>query len=138
MLPALQLPKVRALVEDKHIKLYLRDCKVIMAQSGTIMLVSLTFGAGYYGRFRGTEFYPARDCKQEYLDQLQDVENRGIEAVREIGILTGSCCICGRTLTAEESISDGIGPICAGKAFGIALPKKSAAKAFNPNALDLF
>lgn len=138
MLPPLHLPKVRALVEDKRIKLYLRDCKVIMAQSGSIMLVSPTFGAGYYGRFKNDTFYPARDCKQEYLDQLQDVENRGIEAVREIGILTGSCCICGRTLTAEESISDGIGPICAGKAFDIVLSKKNKPKAFSPNALNLF
>lgn len=37
------------------------------------------------------------------------------EAVR-FGKLYGVCCICGRTLTNEDSIEAGIGPICAGKA----------------------
>lgn len=38
-------------------------------------------------------------------------------AAVEYGHRTGSCCICGRTLTDPESIAAGIGPICAGK-FG--------------------
>jgi hypothetical protein len=33
----------------------------------------------------------------------------------EFGKLYGVCCICGRTLTNEESIEAGIGPICAGR-----------------------
>jgi hypothetical protein len=33
----------------------------------------------------------------------------------EFGKLYGVCAICGRTLTNEESIERGIGPICAGK-----------------------
>lgn len=37
------------------------------------------------------------------------------EAVK-FGKLYGVCCICGRTLTNEESIEAGIGPVCAGKA----------------------
>ena len=31
------------------------------------------------------------------------------------GMKTGSCCICGRTLTDPESVKAGIGPICAAK-----------------------
>lgn len=31
--------------------------------------------------------------------------------------LYGVCCRCGRTLTDENSISEGIGPICATKGF---------------------
>lgn len=31
------------------------------------------------------------------------------------GALYGTCCVCGRTLTNEESIEAGIGPICASK-----------------------
>lgn len=136
MLPSIQLPNVRSLIEERHIKLYLKDCKLIKAQSGSIILVSLTFGEGYYGRFRGVEFIPSRECTPEYITQLKDVETRGLEAVKEIGILTGSCCICGRTLTAEESINDGIGPICAGKAFGVAACKP-APKIFSSLSLDL-
>lgn len=37
------------------------------------------------------------------------------EQAREFGRLYGVCCICGRTLTNEESIAAGIGPICSGK-----------------------
>lgn len=39
------------------------------------------------------------------------------KAAVEYGHRTGSCCICGRTLTDPASIAAGIGPICAGK-FG--------------------
>lgn len=39
------------------------------------------------------------------------------KAAVEYGHRTGSCCICGRTLTDPASIEAGIGPICASK-FG--------------------
>lgn len=38
----------------------------------------------------------------------------------EAGVISkavGYCCICGRTLTAKQSVSAGIGPICSSKAF---------------------
>lgn len=38
-----------------------------------------------------------------------------LEEAKEWGALYGSCCVCSRTLTNEESIAAGIGPICAGK-----------------------
>lgn len=38
-----------------------------------------------------------------------------VEQAREFGVATGTCCVCGRTLTDEESIEAGIGPVCAGK-----------------------
>lgn len=34
---------------------------------------------------------------------------------KEWGALYGTCCVCGRLLTNEESIEAGIGPVCAGK-----------------------
>ncbi|QNN98604.1 hypothetical protein SEA_AESIR_38 [Microbacterium phage Aesir] len=34
---------------------------------------------------------------------------------KEYGHTHGYCLICGRLLTAEQSVADGIGPICAGK-----------------------
>lgn len=37
------------------------------------------------------------------------------------GRMTGECCICGRTLTAKESIRNHIGPICASK-YGFFYP----------------
>jgi len=38
-----------------------------------------------------------------------------IEEARKYGALYGVCVRCGRTLTDEYSIANGIGPICAGK-----------------------
>lgn len=37
------------------------------------------------------------------------------EQAAEFGALYGFCVVCGRTLTDEDSISRGIGPVCAGK-----------------------
>lgn len=112
---SLRFPKLIALCKDKGIKLYLDGCKVVMTQRGTFCLVSPVFGTGYYGTFRGDIFFPNRDCTPKMLEQLWAIEERGLDAVAEIGLLTGSCCICGRMLTAEDSIAGGIGPICGGK-----------------------
>lgn len=38
-----------------------------------------------------------------------------LEDAKAFGSLYGVCCMCGRILTNESSIADGIGPICAGK-----------------------
>lgn len=114
-LKPIAIPRTLNLMRDAHIKLYLKDCKLICTLAGKFCLVSLTYGDGYYGTVKGDTLYPTSQCKQEYLDQVLKVETEGTSAIREIGLLTGSCCICGRTLTNEESINGGIGPICAGK-----------------------
>lgn len=38
-----------------------------------------------------------------------------LEKAKELGHIYGMCMICGRTLTDETSISQGVGPVCAGK-----------------------
>jgi len=38
-----------------------------------------------------------------------------LEEAKKYGQQTGTCCQCGRELTNENSIREGIGPICAGK-----------------------
>lgn len=38
-----------------------------------------------------------------------------LEQAKTFGAIYGVCCVCGRTLTDENSIAAGIGPICAGK-----------------------
>lgn len=35
-----------------------------------------------------------------------------LEEAKDFGALYGVCCVCGRTLTNEESIEAGIGPVC--------------------------
>jgi hypothetical protein len=38
-----------------------------------------------------------------------------IEQAKQYGKVTGTCCVCSRRLTDEESIAEGIGPVCAKK-----------------------
>lgn len=38
-----------------------------------------------------------------------------IEFAKQYGALYGTCIVCGRTLTNEESIEAGIGPVCGAK-----------------------
>jgi hypothetical protein len=112
----LSFPKTIDIVLRNDIRLHLGDCKIVITQAGRLCLVSPLFGSGYYGSFeRDGTFRPTKQCTPEMIAKLQDVEARGIEAVKEIGRLTGICCVCGRTLTNEGSIEDGIGPVCAGR-----------------------
>lgn len=127
-----RFPRIVSLVRDKNVKLHLSTCKVVITQAGRMVLVAPTFGQGLWGSFReekGTErfgvFSPNRsffslpqDQAKFMLEQLGLVEDKGLEAVKSISKLTGNCCICGRTLTAENSIEEGIGPICSGKLEG--------------------
>jgi hypothetical protein len=115
---AYNFPKLVNLVLSQNIKLRLRHCKVVLTQAGVLCVVAPVFGEGYYGRFRDATFNPNKTCTEEIIAELQDVEDRGMAAVKEIGMLTGCCCICGRTLTDDYSIANGIGPICAGKVVG--------------------
>jgi len=40
-----------------------------------------------------------------------------LDEAAAFGKLYGQCCVCGRTLTDEVSIANGIGPVCAGKGW---------------------
>lgn len=115
-LPILSFPKTIDIVLRNNVRLHLGDCKIVITQAGRICLVSPLFGSGYYGTFEHDgAFRPTKQCTEAMIAKLRDVEERGIEAVKDIGRLTGICCVCGRTLTNEASIEDGIGPICAGR-----------------------
>jgi len=47
--------------------------------------------------------------------RLRPEHRMSLEEAKEFGALYGTCCVCGRTLTNEDSIEAGIGPVCAGK-----------------------
>jgi len=44
-------------------------------------------------------------------------EKMTLDEAKAWGVLYGTCCVCGRTLTDETSIEQGIGPVCAGKGW---------------------
>lgn len=49
------------------------------------------------------------------INTLRAEWKMSLEEAKEFGKLYGVCCKCGRELTDETSIAEGIGPICAGK-----------------------
>lgn len=49
------------------------------------------------------------------VGRLRDEHKMCLEEAKQFGALYGTCCVCGRTLTNEESIAEGIGPVCRGK-----------------------
>lgn len=49
------------------------------------------------------------------IRKLRPEHRMTLEEAKEFGALYGTCCVCGRTLTKESSIAEGIGPVCSGK-----------------------
>lgn len=49
------------------------------------------------------------------IKNLSAATKLSLAEAKAFGALYGTCCVCGRTLTNEDSIAAGIGPICAGK-----------------------
>lgn len=49
------------------------------------------------------------------ISKLTSADRMGLDEAKAFGAIYGVCCQCGRTLTDERSIAEGIGPICAGK-----------------------
>lgn len=50
------------------------------------------------------------------LRSIDPAWKMSLEQAKDFGALYGMCCVCCATLTAEQSIEDGIGPVC-GKRF---------------------
>lgn len=94
--------------------------------------VNLTDGGQYgqnkwYGRITvDGHFQPGEaarnldaEAKKEFWNLLKRLRDGEAEQVfSEFGKNFGTCCICGRDLTNEESVAQGIGPICRQRAFG--------------------
>jgi hypothetical protein len=59
------------------------------------------------------------DARFEYaagaLQRLRPEWKMTRDEAKAFGALYGTCCVCGRTLTDEQSIADGIGPVCGSK-----------------------
>lgn len=84
--------------------------------------IYVTEGSGeegvYLGKVMGGNFLPSRDCTADQKSRILAAAADPAAAAVAYGQRTGNCCICGRELTAEESIERFIGPICAER-FGL-------------------
>ena len=84
---------------------YFKDGKVYKIQQ------SQSSGHLYAKVLNGSHWdYAAGEVRNLYEDQRLTAAEAA-----EYGKLYGVCCVCGRTLTNEQSISEGIGPICSGR-----------------------
>jgi hypothetical protein len=79
----------------------------------------VTAGADYLGRVTDGRFHSAMACTPAQRTAIVAVAAKPHDAAKAYGLKTGQCSCCGRELTNGESISLGIGPICATK-FGFA------------------
>ena len=120
-------PKVRLSFNDNPLILSVAGDKARAPGS-----INLTDGGSYgqnkwYGRIdTDGSFTPAEAArnlavgdKAELWALLERLRTGDAERVfAEYGHRFGVCCICGRELTNERSVSDGIGPVCKSRAFG--------------------
>lgn len=72
----------------------------------------------YLGKVMGGKFLRDRECTDDQQTRIVAAASNPAEAAKAYGMRTGNCSICGRELTAEESIERFIGPICLSK-FGL-------------------
>jgi hypothetical protein len=71
----------------------------------------------YLGKVTGGLFFGTRECTAEVQTEVLALLSSPAETVIAYGKRTGQCAICSRELTDPESVSRGIGPICADR-FG--------------------
>jgi len=70
-------------------------------------------GETYLGKVLGAKFFPSRDCTADHKTRVIAIAADPAGSAKAFGLRTGSCSVCGRTLTNGVSIDLGIGPICA-------------------------
>lgn len=72
----------------------------------------------YLGKVLGGSFTKTAACSADQADRIVAAASNPSEAAKAYGQRTGNCSICGRELTAEESLEKFLGPVCA-KKYGI-------------------
>jgi len=88
--------------------------------AGTVYKVQMNLkGTGIYAKRLDVDPDGTRTWTYCGWQGMRDLREHGTkvrgDTVKAYGALYGQCMICGRHLTNEESISEGIGPVCAGK-----------------------
>jgi hypothetical protein len=83
------------------------------------------YGANvWYGRIStdGT-YHPSANATEAVRTILRRLSADPVNVATEYGKLTGQCCFCGLSLTTDESLMVGYGPVCATN-YGLSWGKK--------------
>jgi uncharacterized protein DUF6011 len=77
------------------------------------------FGSEYFGKIspQGV-FSPAFACPPSVREEVKRIGADPLGESVAHGKRTGNCCACNRPLTDAESVTRGIGPVCAERFFG--------------------
>lgn len=100
-----KMPDV-ASAEDLEIGMYRVDGEIFKVQRAV-------HGSGHLYAKRLTE--DGFEYATGAIRKIKASDRMTLDEAKEYGRLTNTCCQCGRTLTDETSIAEGIGPVCAGK-----------------------
>lgn len=77
--------------------------------------IYVTEGGAYLGKVMGGKFLRTRECSDDQERRIVAAASDPSAAAKAYGQRTGTCCVCKRELTAEESIDRFMGPICASR-----------------------
>lgn len=77
--------------------------------------IYVTIATEYVGKIIDGNFKPYGLVTPKDISVLRKIAENPQEYAVEYGRKTGTCCICSRQLTADESVKYGIGPICAAR-----------------------
>ena len=75
--------------------------------------IDVALGFRSVGMIKDDRFLPSNNCPAIVKVELALMSIDPMGWMQRYGKATGTCCVCGRELTNEESVSMGIGPICA-------------------------
>jgi hypothetical protein len=77
------------------------------------MIFAKTLGGKKLGHIKAGKFAPKFECSPAETAAVLDCCQDPHKAAKAFGKAFSKCCVCGQTLTNDESIARGIGPICA-------------------------
>lgn len=84
------------------------------ANPGAIYVTNNDAEGKYLGKIHQGKLLTSGFVSTEERNRIAAAASDPSSAAEAYGKRTGQCCVCGRELTAEESIARNIGPICAG------------------------
>jgi len=128
---ALKFPKIRLSVAGMPLMLSVAGPK--SKAPGTVNVTDgEKFGQNkWYGRVDSAGKFEAvnKDYPEaaDVVNVLVAFANDPLKVAKEYGKMTGYCCFCNKSLSDEQSVAAGFGPVCA-KNFGLMVAYKEAEK----------
>lgn len=109
--------------QDMELGFYFKDddaYKIVLNKSGTMKYAMKLFVVSTWGKngkgLKGSWQYVSGaiyDLQPEHKMTKEIADNYAASTLEKYGV--AFCCVCGRKLTAKESVAKSMGPVCSGK-----------------------